>query len=206
MLATMIPTAPKRLNFDPGAVRRSASKVEFSLLGPIERSDVDLLHVKGSSKADSVQKISARHHRLARHLAAGMKPGQAAALCGYSNSRVSILRADPLFRRLEGLYREQVEELFADQGAKLAEVSHTALDLLMTRMEEAPEELTVAQLQDLIKLGADRTGFGPSKTIEANVNHNLGAELEARWEAAQLRKREMLEEAGEVIEGEVIDG
>ena len=73
-------------------------------------------------------------------------------------------------------------------------------------MEEAPEELTVAQLQDLVKLGADRTGFGPSKTIEANVNHNLGAELDARWQASQERKQKMLEEAGEIIEGEIVDG
>ena len=195
-----------QLAIDPAALRRGPQKVPFTLLGPVEETDLEALHIKGSSTAPTVQKVSARQHRLARYLASGMAPGQAAALCGYSASRVSILQADALFQRIVALYKEQVDELFADQGAKLAEVSHTALDMLMTRLEDQPEDFSTAQLQDLVKLGADRTGFGPSRSEEVNVNHNIGAELDARWQAAQAKREKLLAESAIDGEFEVKDG
>jgi hypothetical protein len=65
-------------------------------------------------------------------------------------------------------------------------------------MEDDPDSFSVGELANLSKLGADRTGFGPSKTEEKNINLNFGDKLEAA-------RRRVAEQGSKLIEASVVD-
>lgn len=139
---------------------------------------VDLPQPKAAPQAGLLKRLSARHHRLARVLAEGIPPGDAAVLCGYSLSRVSILQTDKAFQELMAFYAAQRAEAFADTGRKLSEVASTALDLLQDRLEDEPDAFSSAQLLAIATAAADRSGHGPSSTVKnLAVSVDLG-ELE----------------------------
>lgn len=166
---------------------RAQVPVTAEYVRALEPSDFAALGVEKGSKTPAIKRLSERHHTLARNLAGGMPPGQAALICGYDPSRVAILQADPAFRELMTFYREDVDVVYRDAHAKLAGVASTALDELQERLETAPEDISVGQLIELTKLGADRTGYGPQSS-QTNVNVNV--DLANRLEAARKRVRE----------------
>jgi hypothetical protein len=116
-----------------------------------------------------VKKLSQRHHELARMLAGGVKPGQAAVILHYDVSRVSILQNDPAFKALLSFYSLQRDALFIDTHKNLAVLGNTAIAELQDRLEEVPEDFSANQLIELIKTAADRSGHGPTST-QRNIN------------------------------------
>lgn len=138
----------------------------------------DLPQPKAAPQAGLLKRLSARHHRLARALAEGIAPGDAAVLCGYSLSRVSILQTDRAFQELMSFYAAQRAEAFADTGRKLSEVASTALDLLQDRLEDEPDAFSSAQLLAIATAAADRSGHGPSSTVKQLAVNVDVAELE----------------------------
>lgn len=151
---------------------------------PLTEEDLSALEKDRGTRAPNLQRLTHRHHRLARTLAEGIEAGQAAIMCGYSVSRVSILQADPTFKELVLFYRSQVEESFLGLQERLAGLAETAADILQDRLEETPDEFDSEDLRKLVALGADRTGHGPTST--QNHNHTLG--FAARLEAARARR------------------
>lgn len=140
---------------------------------------------EAGTKPPPLRQVMERHRQLARLLAAGKSPGAAAAEMGYSASRVSILLDDPTFQELLARYRQSKDDHLYGMGERLAAVGATSLDILIDRMEADPDEFSPDELITIAKLGADRTGFGPSKTETKNVNVNFGDLLEqARQRAA----------------------
>jgi hypothetical protein len=177
------------LDFVPPRGRGRAKRdLTVGEVRPLRPSDVALLSAERGVTTPSIARIRDRHHALARALAAGMGEGQAAAFCGWSLSRVSILKNDPSFKELLAFYREQQDPLYADMAASLAGVSRDALEELRTRLEEAPEAISNGTLVEIAKMGADRTGHGPAtSSTQVNVNLNLAARLEsARKRVAEL--------------------
>jgi hypothetical protein len=63
----------------------------------------------------------------------------------------------------------------------LAQVASTALDIIQDRLEddETVDKMSVAQLLEVVKTAADRSGNGPSTTQQVNVTVGIADRLEA---------------------------
>lgn len=176
------------LGLDIAQPRREPKELTWRLARPLVRADLAMLAEKRDTKASTLKKLTDRHHRLARLLAEGEKPGAAALRCGYTPSRVSILQADPTFQELVEFYRQEVHEVYIDGHEMMASVRNMALQIIADRMEEEPEKVKLAEALEVVKTTADRSGMGPSTKQEVNVNVNLASRLEE----ARKRVRERM--------------
>jgi hypothetical protein len=157
---------------------RVSQPLDSEVLRPLAAPDLILLSEEKGSKTPPIKRLRDRHHSAARLLASGKTPGQVAAITGYDVSRVSILQSDPAFKELLEFYRENVNHEYLALHEQLAGVSADFVTILRERIEEDPSKFTVGQIFEGIKLGADRTGHGPSATQTVNVNVNLASRLE----------------------------
>lgn len=165
---------------------RAPRAVTGALVRELEEGDLALLAEERGVKASPVKRLSERHHALARAIASGSKPGEAAAITGYDNARVSVLLSDPAFKELVIFYREDVERRYAGLHEVMAGMSVDAALLIRERLEEEGGKIPLGELREIVKLAADRTGYGPSSKQEVNVNVNLATRLEeARKRIAQ---------------------
>jgi hypothetical protein len=170
----------------PRRTGRQAAVLTAQVLRPAEIADLDNLADTvddASAKQGLIKRLTDRHHALARAIAQGIPKGEAGAMCGYNNSRVSVLMSDPTFKELVDFYRSQQDKIFRGVAEKLSGIASDALDVLEERLEESPQEISTGQLLEIIKVGADRSGHGPQSTTTANVNIHLG--LAERMEAAR---------------------
>ena len=177
-----------------GRASRPLSAVQVREL---DSTDIALLAEEKGSTAPPLKRLSERHHALARCLASGMADGDAAITCGYVLSRVSILKADPAFQELLAFYRQNVTDKYLDMHGVLAGLSLDAAMELRERLEadtQAEDKtLSVGQLIELTKMGADRTGYGPQSS-QLNVNVDLAGRLEAARKRVEQRRLNAVEE------------
>jgi hypothetical protein len=168
---------------------RAGAAVEVEILRDLTPGDLELLDEPRDSKPTPITKrMSERHHALARLLSSGVADWEAAAMTGYCASHISILKTDPTFKDLLHFYREKVDVQVADLHNRLSGLSIDALDELRGRLENQPESIKPHLLLEMIKVGADRTGHGPSST---NLQVNVG--LAQRLEAARKRVTDMID-------------
>lgn len=151
---------------------------------------MELLAAEKGSRPPPLKRLGDRHHALARCLASGMSDGDAALACGYVISRVSVLKSDPAFKELLALYRENTNRVYRDMHERLAGLSRDAAEELHARLEEdmqsEEKSISIGQLLEITKLGADRTGYGPQTSQNVNVNVGIASRLEqARVRLAQ---------------------
>lgn len=158
---------------------------------PLVQADLVLLQSEKGSTTPPLKRLRDRHHALARLLAAGRTPGEAAVICAYDPSRVSILQNDPAFRELVAFYREKVVEAYGDMHEQLAGMSMDAVVLIRERMEDQGDAIGLTTLVELAKMGADRTGHGPKSTSDVNVNVNLASRLEEARKRLKSRTLEL---------------
>jgi hypothetical protein len=170
---------------------RAAQPLDAVQVRELTEEDLALLADERGTKAPPLKRLGERHHALARCLASGMSPANAAISCGYVGSRVSILLADPAFKELLEFYRADVNDKYLDMHGVLAGLSLDAAMALRERLEDDATldepKMTVGQLTELVKLGADRTGFGPQSS-QVNVNVDLAGRLQAARERVRDRK------------------
>lgn len=170
---------------------RAPIALQPDVVRPLRREDLALLSSEKGVKAPPIAKLRARHHTLARLLAQGTPIVDCMAITGYERSRISILQGDPTFVELVTYYANLVEEKYLDTHARLGELTTNALEELNERFENAPQEFSVGQLTELVKLGADRTGHGPTSTQNTNVNVNFANRLEEARKRVALRTLEL---------------
>ena len=178
------------LDFDPSALAPGRKKQGIVYGAPVELASEEAQHCATHSAPtiSPLKRIGSRHHMLARLLAEGNKPGVCAAITGYDNARISILQNDPAFKELVEFYRATADAAFRDMHEHLAGMSADALNELRQRLEDDPEDFSVNQLMELLKVGADRTGFGPQSTQNTNIKSDIAVRLEAgRKRAAEAR-------------------
>jgi hypothetical protein len=175
---------------------RAPKPIAAVVVRELEKNDLLLLDGEKGSKPSALKRLTERHHALARNIASGMAPGEAAIIQGYSLSRVSILQNDPAFKELLKFYREDAERPFRDLHNRLAGMSMDAAEELAARLEEdmqaEDKKISIGQLMEITKLGADRTGFGPQSS-QLNVNVDLSGRLEAARKRVAMRKLKVIE-------------
>lgn len=182
------------MDLDVRITGRAAAPIELTAAGEILAEDLPLLALpRPSAQPSTLRKLRDRHHRLAQHLASGLSERDAAIICGYDLSRVSILKNDPAFKGLLEFYRERQAEKFDGVGDKLATITNEAMDELIDRLEDDDirGDIPLKTLMELAELGADRIGYGKqTKNESLNVNVGLADTLsEARKRVAERRMK-----------------
>ena len=174
----------------------------------MREEDLDLLHARPKfeqvegPKATVLKNITERHHAAAQFVAAGFKNWEVAAATGYSAHYISILRSCPAFQDLVARHKDfKVDQFHKDTFGKLSGMSNLAADILIERMVTTPEKMTTGQLIEITKVGADRTGHGPSST-----NVNLNAEMGDIISAGRKRAQERSKLIRKAIEDKTIEG
>ena len=164
---------------------RPQADLEASFVRELTQSDLSLLDQPRGVFSRPISKLRDSHHALARALAAGMKPGEASLITGYSLSRISVLQADPTFRELLEFYRSSTDDIYASLHDRMATLSLDAIEELRERLDTSPEEFTPGGLLEMVKTFADRTGHAPT-TKNLNVNVDISGFAE-KLDAARKR-------------------
>lgn len=167
-------------------IGRKAQPVMAEPVRPLTEADIALLATERGIQPTALSRLTDRHHALARCLAEGMSHVEAAAITGYTPSRISILNDSPLFSELVAHYRANKDAVLADLHERMLSAGLTAITELAERLESEPEKIGTPTLIEAIKTLADRTGHGPqTKTTNLNVNVSLAARVaEGRKRAA----------------------
>lgn len=154
----------------------------FDRVRDLSRDDLAVL--RETRDVPVVQRLRDPHHRLARLVATGLKPAQAAQQAGYSYGSLSILQKDPAFQDLVAHYRKIVDESFAESQDTFYELATSNmlkaerhLAERIEEKEEAGELLSVREALAISRDAADRFGYG-KKTTNVNVNVDFAARLE----------------------------
>lgn len=179
---------------------RAPVPVTAAYVRDLTEADLAMLQENGpkGSKTPALKRLSERHRSLARLIAMGTPYGEAALITGYVQSSVSILMTDPTFQDLVEFYRKDSERRCLDLHEKMSANALDASDILHERMVDDPDRIPTSQIIEIIKMGADRTGFGPKTTQTVNVNVNLAERLEAaRKRVAERRMIDVTPEAAE---------
>lgn len=168
-----------------------AREVEVEMVRELGADDLAALDGVRTTPVQTLKRLRDRHHQLARAIVAGMAPPVAAAYAGITGGSIGILMKDPAFIELLAFYRSEAADAYKGLHEELASISMDAAGEIRRRLEddEQIEKIPLATLQDLVKLGADRTGFGPAtKSTNVNVNVDFGARLEAARKRVAERK------------------
>lgn len=189
------------LELSPRIMGQAVRPLNVEVVRALTIDDLALLEAPRSNyKTESViKRLSERHHALARLIATGAKPVEAAAIMSYEIATVYRLSVDPAFKELVEFYRSDVTREMRSTFERLSGLASDAADELQTRLEDEPEKFTNNQLLEVIKVGADRTGMGPSSSsVQVSVNLNIAEKMKQAREAARLASQP------KIIEGELL--
>ncbi len=173
-------------------VGRAPKPLEGEIVRQLNSADLALLETERGVKAPSLKRLRDSHHAIAKCISQGLPGAEISAITGYSQSRISILKADPAFQELVSFYKEQAEtayaEVISDAASKIAAVRNDVLDELSDRLNDEPDKIPTETLLDALKVTADRSGHGPaSKSMNVHMHLDLADRIAAgRRRVAQL--------------------
>lgn len=180
------------LDISPRTRGRPARPVEYEIVREINEADLALLEAapRGVTPT-SLKRLRDAHHGIARLIATGAPQHEIAAITGYSQSRISILKSDPAFQELVEHYRkialDAAAEITADRAVKMAALHDLIVEEKLTRLEESPESIDHETLDKWDRTAADRTGMGPqTKSMNVNLNVGIADQLAARSRRTSL--------------------
>jgi len=127
------------------------------------------LQTTQKSDEKDVASLRARHHSVARLLAAGMPEGTVADLTGFDNAYISVLKNNPSMIELVNHYRAPNNAVVEVIAERLRTVGHAALERLAEEMPELDHQALIA----VAKLGVDRSGNGPMSKVAHEHTHIL---------------------------------
>jgi hypothetical protein len=165
----------------------------------------DLLRLREKRSTPATQRLRDPHHALARLIAAGVRPKDAAAQTGYTISRVYVLHSDPTFKDLVAKYRDDVDGAYVDAQEEVYaahnRVRLKALNHLEQAFDKAEEEgelipfrNSLAAFSDL----SDRVGV-QKKSTQTNINLDFAKDLEARLASARAVRDQIRQIEGQAI-------
>lgn len=168
------------LTIPPARGKRPAA-TECGYLRDLNDEDIVLLQAGYTlnSQTPAIKKLRTAHHELARLLASGVRPVEASAITGYSQSRISILCNDPAFKNLLSFYNDERKDVNIEVMKRIRSVGLDAIEEIKDRLEESPEDFTNEELRKLAETALDRSGFGPKSTVthERTVDPSILAAL-----------------------------
>lgn len=185
---------------DLNVVGRTAAPLLANVVGELTKEDLEALQTEGATKAPGIKKLRERHHALAKALVDGIPDGEAGIICGYTPSRVSILKADPTFQELLKFYEVSKHDRYLELHDKIANLGEDVVDEITERLEEAPEEISIGQLIEISKMALDRSGHGPSTTSNVNVKVGLAEKLATARSRALEHRADQLRKGAEMID------
>lgn len=162
------------LGLDVGGLPAAAVPVVERALG---EGDLALLALGVGETASLTKVMRESHHQLARLVARGLKGAEIAAITGFSQCRISVLKGDPAFCELVEHYREVEDSAFADVAGQIAAFGLDVLGELRDRLEASPEQFRNRELLEVFDSMMDRTGMGRSQKVQAEVVHVTGEQL-----------------------------
>lgn len=128
--------------------------------------------------------IRESHHRVARLIAAGLRPEEVVAMSGFSYQRIYTLSKDPAFAELVASYGNIVTEKWLQAYDAYAAIAISnkmkAEAQIADHLEEAEETGDKIPLKSLLAITsdrADRFGYG-KKSMTVNANIDMGSRLE----------------------------
>ena len=151
-----------------------------------------------------LQRMSERHHTLARLLALGnFTQAKIGSITGYHPSTISILKRSPAFQELLAYYRGMIDENVLDYTDRIAYLTGLTLERLQQQLEENPK-LTPGFLESMFKTLADRSGHGPvNRSQSLHVSAVItGEKLLALKERARQQSADVVVER--TLEAEVV--
>lgn len=163
------------LDLGPAPEVGKALRLEFHIqyIRDLTEPDMEALKLPRGTKPQSLVRIHSSHHALARCLAMGMRPSEAALVTGYTANRISALQNDDLFLSLIEEYKGEIREVTADLAFRMANLSFDAIEILHQRLHDNPDEFSINQLLELVKSMADRTGHGPGQEIHHKLSMDM---------------------------------
>lgn len=178
-------------NFDLENVFASVGGNDFRAGRQLTAEDAD----GGTTEISPLKRIRGSHHALARGIAFGGKTDKEVAIeNGFSPNTLSRLKSDPSFIELVNYYRAHADHNAIDLNKQLIDVTAQALNVISDRLDEREDDFTVGQLTEIAKMGADRTGFGPTVKNETTVNLSIGAKMQrAQERLAEYEKARVID-------------
>ena len=168
----------ERMNASAPLFMASRPSGTVAFVRELTEEDVLLLDVNVQGVGTpALKRLNDRHHKVAQLLASGMKPTEVSLATGMCVSRISILQNDPAFKDLLAFYREHSRSAAVDQLSRLGLLTAVATEELAFRLEEKPEEFTNKDLVSVVKLAADRSGFGPTSKHQVLHAHVTAADV-----------------------------
>lgn len=172
------------MDLDLSDLTRPSRVEEPTLAGrDIEPEDLAVLAESRASDTPPRKKLRHKHHSLARALAGGMSPGQAAIVSGFALTTVSILQTDPAFTELVAFYAAEAGKTFdrlAEQQVRVASVLLDDVERDVNDKEKLAKLPTAKKLDMALALGLG-TSMGvrpPSAKSEVHVHANFATILE----------------------------
>ena len=165
-------------------LHRGKFATDLQILGVRQLSRDDLACIREKRNVPAVQRFRDPHHRLARLLASGLRPAEAATQVGYSLARIYILQADPSFQDLVSAYRKDVHNAYIsaeeERHRAATEVNLKALRHLNEHFDKADEEgelIPIGRALAVFADTSDRVGL-TKKSTNVNINVDFAAKLE----------------------------
>lgn len=149
--------------------------IEYVVLRELNERDFALLQAPpklGVTTAE-VQRMTNRHHSLARLLAEGRSAVECCAITGHSQSRVSILQDDPAFAELIAFYKQQLTTVYLNVHERLATLGISCMEELQERLETNPGEFTARELKEIMESTFNKT-VAPDKTVKGGLGSGGG--------------------------------
>jgi hypothetical protein len=154
-----------------GAGTRSDIPLVMEYSRDLTREDIEVLNnVPVNAPAPVLKALRYSHHMLARLLAAGKAPAEAACFTGHSVATIYRLKTqDPAFMELIAHYAEVRNQEFLEAASRLAVLGTSVVEVLQERVEEAPEKITTRELKEIAEFAFDRS-VAPAKGSARGAN------------------------------------
>lgn len=141
---------------------------------------------------NNVQRLKARHHQVAKLVAAGFRSVDIARKTGYAPGTVNALRSAPAVKELIEHYSDEYDESVSELHDRMEHAVIELMDLLQDKLEDDDEreDISINELRTLMMDLLDRVGRGPVKRIEKhsrNENFNVGIIKRVREVASEKR-------------------
>lgn len=166
---------------EPGARRPLAPthNLSYSIGRELMPEDWELAQAMApampKTTTNTISKLRARHHTVARLKAAGLEAAEIAEQTGYSRQRLYMLERDPAFAEIVQFYRGREQERFDVVQERLQHLGLAAADEILERLEEDPSSVSTETLRSIVATMLDRAGHAPVHKQVA-VSANLSAE------------------------------